>query len=64
VGRSVYSEIHRLRIERVKRLLTDSDDTLEQLASDNGFTDVSHMVKSFRKATGVTPGKFRTSRRS
>jgi AraC family transcriptional regulator len=59
VGRSVYSEICRLRAERVKRILIDSDATLEKVAADNGFTDLSHLVKSFRKATGVTPGEFR-----
>lgn len=63
VGRSVYSEISRLRTERVKRILIDSDATLEQVAADNGFTDLSHLVKSFRKATGVTPGEFRKRHR-
>ena len=63
VGRSVYSEICRLRAERVKRILIDSDATLEQIAIDNGFTDLSHLVKSFRKATGVTPGEFRKRHR-
>lgn len=59
VGRSVYSEIERLRIERVKRLLVDSETQLEEVALDNGFTDVSHLVKNFRKVTGITPGEFR-----
>jgi len=64
VGRSVYSEICRLRAERVKRILIDSDVSLQKLAADNGFTDLSHLVKSFRKATGVTPGEFRKRYRS
>jgi LacI family transcriptional regulator len=59
LGWSVYSEIIRLRIETVKRILVDSDATLEEVASANGFSDVSHLVKSFRKATGITPGEFR-----
>jgi LacI family transcriptional regulator len=63
VGRSVYSEINRLRIETVKRILIDADVTLEAVASENGFTDVSHMVKNFRKATGKTPGEFRKQHR-
>jgi LacI family transcriptional regulator len=63
VGRSVYSEINRLRIETVKRILIDSDVALETVASGNGFTDVSHLVKNFRKTTGTTPGEFRKQHR-
>lgn len=63
VGRSVYSEISRLRIETVKRMLVDSNVPLERLAGENGFTDVSHMVKNFRKATGTTPSEFRKQHR-
>jgi len=59
VGRSVYDEINRLRIETVKRILVDSEATLEEIAVDNGFTDTSHLNKAFRKAAGVTPGEFR-----
>jgi len=64
VGRSVHAEIMRLRVETVKRLLIDTDASLEELADENGFTDVSHMVKTFRKVASTTPGAFRRRHRT
>jgi LacI family transcriptional regulator len=64
VGHSVSSEINRLRIEMVKRILMDTDARLESVARECGYTDTSHLVKSFRKTTGITPGEFRKQHRT
>ena len=52
------------RVERVKRLLSESDDRLDDVARRAGFSDASHMSRAFRKAVGTTPGRYRKTRRS
>lgn len=47
-----------LRVEKAKGLLLLGL-SLEDVAQKTGFSDVSYFIRYFRKATGVTPGKFR-----
>jgi LacI family transcriptional regulator len=61
-GRTMTDEIARLRLERAKRLLVESDEPIKSLARDCGFADVKHFHKVFRAAEGTTPGKFRRLR--
>jgi AraC family transcriptional regulator len=49
----------KLRIERAKAMLTDSDVKLCHIAIDLGFASQAHFTDTFRWATGVTPGRFR-----
>lgn len=63
LGSSVYGEIRRLRTEYIKRILTESNRALAAVASDCGFTSVSHFTRFFRKEVGVTPGAFRRQQR-
>lgn len=59
VGRSIYSEISRMRTEYLKRVLIDTDIPLGAMATHSGFCSTSHLTLFFRKATGMTPGAFR-----
>jgi transcriptional regulator GlxA family with amidase domain len=52
------------RIERVKVLLLESEQSLAAIADETGFSDQSHMSKVFRRLAGTTPKKFRDSRRA
>lgn len=47
------------RHEKVKSLLTSSDLTLENIAELTGFTDRSHLIKSFRKLESKSPNEYR-----
>lgn len=58
-GISTRQYINNLRIERVKSLLDQTDFTLDHIASEVGYYDAYHLSKTFSKATGTTPGKFR-----
>ena len=49
----------RLRIGAARRLLTLSDKTIADVASECGFCDQSHFGKRFHKATGMTPRQYR-----
>lgn len=51
--------IERVRIEYVEQYLVHSDLDLEEISKRTGFTDSSHMVKSFRKLRNMTPGQYR-----
>ena len=63
LGRTVSGEIARLRIERVKRRLVESDAPLKTLAADLGFRDDKRLCEAFRRLEGTTPGQYRSQRR-
>jgi AraC-like DNA-binding protein len=58
-GRSPHRWLLEYRVEHAKRLLTDSDDTLADIASRCGFADQSHFAKVFCRLVGVPPRPWR-----
>lgn len=59
VGRSPKAEVLRLRLERVKDLLTDTDWNLAQIADRTGFKYGEYLHTVFSQKIGMTPGEFR-----
>lgn len=59
LGRSPKDEIIRLRTERVKRLLAETDYTLPQIARLTGFKHHGHLSVQFKRKVGQTPGEYR-----
>lgn len=59
LGRSLLEEIHRVHIERARRLLADTDLPMPQVASRSGFSDAKQLAVRFRQATGLTPTTYR-----
>ena len=53
--------ICRLRIERAKTLLCESDLPLVEVAAQVGFADQSHFTAAFRRATSMTPRNYRNA---
>ena len=51
--------ILRRRIERAKRRLWETNDTLEAIAAALGFADAFHLSKAFKRVTGISPSDFR-----
>jgi AraC family transcriptional regulator len=49
----------RTRLRRAARLLSQEDMPITELALDCGFADLSNFVRTFRRASGMSPGKFR-----
>lgn len=64
LGRAPLAEIQRLRLERAKALLLESDLSLASIAEQCGCADASQLVLRFRRETGMTPGQFRKRRNS
>ena len=59
IGASVGNEITGQRIERAKKLLSETDMPLEGVAASTGFCNASYLVAKFKKAYGVTPSVWR-----
>jgi len=60
-GMSVGEYVRRLRVDHVARRLVASRETLASLAAEAGFTDQSHMQRTFKACLGQTPAAFRRS---
>ena len=63
LGRTPRREIERVRLERVCRLLVETDYTLEHIAELTAFGTASHMASMFRSRFDQTPGLFREEAR-
>ena len=59
MGRSPKAEVLRLRLEKAKQLLTDTDWNLSQIAEKTGFNYGEYLHTVFTQKTGITPGEFR-----
>jgi AraC family transcriptional activator of pobA len=58
-GSSVSYWIQQEIFSEAKRLLYHSDADVKQIAHELGYTDHSYFIRSFRKAAGMPPSKFR-----
>lgn len=59
LGISPKAEILRVRLDRVCRLLAESDLPLAEVAQKAGFEHPEYMSRLFKKKMGITPGEFR-----
>lgn len=55
-----YSDfVANVRINRAKRMLSGSSRTLQEIADDCGFKNLSYFCSKFKHVTGMTPGQWR-----
>ena len=59
MGRSIAEEITRLRIERSKRLMMETDASFKSLAVDLGFRNADHFCKVFGRIEKISPSQYR-----
>ena len=59
LGRSVLEEIHRVRVERAKELLTDTHLHISVVAAQSGFPSARRLDVVFTKLTGLSPTAYR-----
>jgi AraC-like DNA-binding protein len=45
------------------RQLRQSNDKIAAIAYENGFCDLSHFNRTFKRFIGISPGKYRKSGR-
>lgn len=60
-GESVLSAIQRTRLENVKRLLRETDETIESITAQSGYHAVNHLKKVFLKAFGMSMREWRST---
>jgi LacI family transcriptional regulator len=59
LGRTPLNEIHRQKAEYARRLLLDSDMTIEAISEKCGFSSGMRLTTFFKKFIGVTPSEYR-----
>jgi LacI family transcriptional regulator len=63
LGRGLAEEISRVRLERGRRLLAETDLSMSRVAEHSGFTDASHLTSVFHRELGITPSEYRRQTR-
>ncbi len=59
VGLTPHEEIQRVRMNRVKELLRDTDLTVPQIAERLGFEHSEYLGAAFKREIGQSPGEYR-----
>lgn len=62
IQRPIATEIRRVRVERAKRELVQSDRTLNAIARDVGFGNIQRLYEVYRWEVGVAPCEYRLQR--
>jgi AraC-like DNA-binding protein len=58
-GRTYQEILDEVRYERATHLLSHSDATIKELATELGFSGANNFIRYFRRIAGMTPSKFR-----
>ena len=59
LGRAIADEITRLRLERAKRRIVETDAPLKDVARESGFRTADHFYKVFTRVEGMPPTRYR-----
>jgi AraC-like DNA-binding protein len=63
-GVTPHQYLVRARLRRAARLLAADTASVADVAYESGFGDLSNFVRTFRRAAGVSPGRFRRAARA
>ena len=59
LGRSPASELRRVRLNEAKRLLAETDEKIDSIALECGYSNNSNLSCAFRRDTGMSPRAYR-----
>ena len=59
LGRTPGQELQRFRIERAKKLLTQTGQKVETVANACGYQSINSFCVAFKRATGMSAKQFR-----
>lgn len=60
-GLTPYEYLINLRINKAKDLLISTDDSLDTIAVNSGFTDSKNLIYNFKRIVNLTPKEYRKS---
>ena len=60
---SLGTYVRRLRLDWAARRLTESNESLSEVALGAGFADQSHLTRAFKRYLGLTPARYRHLKR-
>jgi LacI family transcriptional regulator len=63
-GRPPSTELHRMRIELAKRLLSDSDEKMDVIAELCGYESANSFWVAFKRSLGISPKQYQQQLRS
>jgi len=58
-GQTVYGYLRAFRVDRGKQKLLESTDSISDIATSVGYTNISHFSAAFKDRHGVTPSRYR-----
>lgn len=64
MGQNFKEYIDQLRIQKSIQLLRNSEETLEAISQQVGYTNTSSFIRSFKKMVGTTPGQYRNTHKA
>jgi AraC family transcriptional regulator len=63
LGKAPHQYLIQMRIDRAKRLLSESDKSIAEIAFACGFASQEHLTRLLKRSCGLTPAGFRKARR-
>jgi LacI family transcriptional regulator len=59
LGRSVYDEIKRVRIDLISQMLIETDLSISDIALGLGYDNTNHIARYFQQKMGMSPLEYR-----
>lgn len=59
VGRTIHAEVQRVRLDRARRFLAETEEPIAAIAESVGYGTASYFTQVFRAVHGVTPAQYR-----
>ncbi len=59
LGRSVYDEIKRVRIDLISQMLIETDLSISDIALSLGYDNTNHIARYFKEKIGISPLEYR-----
>lgn len=59
LNHTIYDEIKRVRIQHIQRLLTETNETVAKIATQQGYMGIKNISRFFQQETGMTPLEYR-----
>lgn len=63
-GKTIIQILNQTRIEHARRLLEQTDKNCTDIAYEVGYSDQSYFIRHFRRQSGITPARYRRTRRN